>query len=157
MSKLISKLIFPSIPPFQTLTHKIKNYSLSFPENSKVTKQSFAAECDINTIMARYQSTGQMPVLNDRAPQYLDMPGYDFQEAMNLVLDAQALFADLPSALRSRFGNDPAQFLDFTSNPQNRAELQSLGLLKTPPPGQQAALAGGATVVATGGEDPKNA
>lgn len=117
-------------PIIQTIYHKIKKPILTFPENSRHTKQSFAQECDINTIMARYQSTGEMPVLNQQAPQYLDVTGADFQASMEFLRGASDLFNQLPSDLRDRFQNDPAQFLDFTSNPKNRDEMKALGLLK---------------------------
>lgn len=102
--------------------------TISFPAQGR-TKQSFKAECDINTIMAKYQSTGQMPQLNLGNPQYEDTTGYDFQEAAQLVASAKSQFNELPSSLRNRFENDPAKFLNFTSNPNNRVELAQMGLL----------------------------
>lgn len=95
------------------------------------TKQSFKDECDINTIMARYQQTGQLPdLLTKNNGQYLDVTGYDYQEAMQLVAGAHSLFAELPSHVRLRFENDPSQFLAFTSDPKNREEMARLGLLR---------------------------
>lgn len=123
----------PSTHTFQSIRHSLTDYSISFPSNSKVTKQNFGPECDINTIMARYQSTGEMPVINQVAPQYLDLDQTDFQAAMEVVAGAQSLFAELPSKIRDRFGNDPGQFLEFTANPANRAEMQALGMLKDAP------------------------
>jgi len=102
--------------------------SISFPAQGR-TKQSFKSECDINTIMAKYLSTGQLPQLNLGNPQYEDTTGYDFQEAAQLVAQAKSLFQELPSSLRQRFENSPAQFLNFTSNPNNRVELAEMGLL----------------------------
>lgn len=94
-----------------------------------MTDQSFKEECDINTIMQRYQSTGEMPQINKVAPQYMDCTGHDFQTHMDFIVQAQDLFDQLPSALRDRFGNDPAAFLDFTSNEDNLPEMAKLGLL----------------------------
>jgi len=104
--------------------------AITFPANSRWTKQSFKDECDVNTIMRRYQSTGEMPVLNQRAPQYLDATGFDYQQAMEFVAGAKTLFGELPSDLRNRFGNDPAAFLDFCSQEKNRPEMAEMGLLK---------------------------
>ncbi|AXH75311.1 MAG: internal scaffolding protein [Microviridae sp.] len=105
--------------------------SISFQQNSPFTKQSFKDECDINLLMARYMRTGELPNINERAPEYLDTTtGYDFQAAMQLVAEANSLFQDLPSRIRNRFQNDPAAFLDFCSDENNRPELAAMGLLK---------------------------
>jgi len=106
--------------------------ALSFPENSRWTKQSFKDECDINNVMGRYLTSGEMPLINQQAPQYLDVTGYDYQSAMELVAGAQSLFEEIPSDIRNRFQNDPAQFLDFCSNPKNREEMAEMGLLSVP-------------------------
>lgn len=103
--------------------------AIAFPPDSEYTDQSFRDEADINTIMARYQSTGEMPVLNEMDGQWLDVTEMDFQRHMDFILDAQALFDQLPSALRDRFGNDPGAFLGFCSDEENRSEMAKLGLL----------------------------
>lgn len=130
MSQSSIKVLYPNDTPFQAVRQPTVSTSLSFPPNSRWTKQSFKDECDINTLMARYQSTGEMPVLNVVAPQYLDASGMDFQDMQNRVLEAQALFMELPSKLRTRFANDPAQFLDYVADSSNHAEMRQLGLLK---------------------------
>lgn len=115
--------------PFQSHSNKFHSYSLTFPPNSRWTKQSFKDECDINTIMSRYQSTGELPDLAQRAPQYLDATGMDYQDMQNKVVEANNLFNALPSKIRNRFANDPGEFLAFVSDPSNHSELQSMGLL----------------------------
>lgn len=119
--------------PFQSHFNKssFNSTSLSFPPNSRWTKQSFAQECDINTLMARYMSTGEIPNLNEAAPQYLDATGFDFHVMQNQLVEAQSLFDALPSKIRSRFGNDPGQFLDFVGDPDNRSEMAAMGLLNS--------------------------
>lgn len=98
-------------------------------QNSR-TKQSFQDECDINQIMAKYQKTGAITHFNKHQQNYGIADGATFQEAMNLVCDAQEMFNDLPSSIRSRFGNDPAAFLDFVQNEENSDEMARLGLLE---------------------------
>lgn len=118
--------------PFQSILNKHHSYSLIFPDNSRWTKQSFKDECDINTIMARYQSTGEMPDVSAIAPQYLDVTtGFDFQAMNDQVVEAKNLFAQLPSVLRSRFANDPGAFLDYCADPDNEPEMRKLGLIKS--------------------------
>jgi len=100
-----------------------------FPENGR-TKQSFKDECDVNRIMARYQATGQLPDLNEVAPQYLDVTGLEFQAHQQFIAGAKTLFHELPSKVRARFANDPGEFLDFCSQEKNRPEMAEMGLLK---------------------------
>lgn len=104
---------------------------MSFPENSPHTKQSFKDECDINTLMRRYQSTGEIPNMDTRAPQFLDATGFDYQQHMTFIAEANSLFQDLPSSIRNQFANDPAKFLDFTADDRNRVKMAEMGLLST--------------------------
>lgn len=116
--------------PFQSVRQPTTKTAITFPKNSRWTKQSFKDEADINVLMGRYLSTGEVPALNVVAPQYLDACGLDFQAMQNQVIEASELFMSIPSAIRARFGNDPAQFLDFVGNPENKAEMYKLGLLR---------------------------
>lgn len=102
------------------------------------TKQSFAEECDINCIVARAAAAGGLQ-LDARSAQarygdFSSAPTY--QEALNLVLEAQTRFSELGSAVRDRFGNDASRFLEFASDRKNLKELVAMGLAvdKTPKP-----------------------
>lgn len=99
-----------------------------------MTKQSFKDECDVNVIMRRYQQTGVLPLGDGRVPRYIDATSADYQEAMFLVADARSAFAELPSALRERFHNDPKRMLEFLEDPRNREEAIKLGLVNAPAP-----------------------
>lgn len=111
---------------------KIKT-SITFPPDEGRTKQSFKDECDINLIMARYAKTGVIEFAEKHEPQYGDCTGIEFQAGMLLIARAQEMFDDLPSQIRSRFDNNPSEFLDFVQNPENRAECAKMGLLKEQP------------------------
>ena len=102
--------------------------SISFSGEGR-TKQSFKAECDINTIMSRYARTGVLDHLARTPPQYADIEGIDFQGAMQVVATAREQFAAMSSELRDRFANDPAKLLSFLQNPDNLEEGVKLGLL----------------------------
>lgn len=94
-------------------------------------KQSFVAECDINTILKEYSVTGQLKHISAKAAQgaYMDLPdNLDFQQSLEIVKAAEVAFAGLPSKTRDRFANDPARFLAFMSDPENQAEAIKLGL-----------------------------
>jgi phage internal scaffolding protein len=117
--------------PFASAYSFKSRVSISFPENSPHTKQEFKAEADINTIMARYNRTGELPQINLVAPQYLDVTDMDFHEHMNIIREAQDLFDALPSQVRNRFANDPGEFIDFCGDSNNHPELARMGLLST--------------------------
>lgn len=103
-----------------------------------MTKQSFAEEADINVIVKRFGLLGQIPE-GVRAPQYGDFTAVtDYKSALEAVRLAAESFMEMPAEVRSRFGNDPAQFVDFCSDAKNAAELKQLGLVR--PDVQAAAL-----------------
>jgi len=114
-----------TIAPYQT-KNKI---ALTFPNNSPHTRQEFKDECDINNIMSQYLHTGEFFHINEAAPQYLDCTGADFRAQMDYVAGAFTMFEELPSNIRTKFNNDPAEFLDFCSHEKNRPELAEMGLL----------------------------
>ncbi|AXH73237.1 MAG: internal scaffolding protein [Microviridae sp.] len=96
-----------------------------------MTKQSFVDQCDINNILKQFKLTGQITHIKANAQQgaYLDLPDdLDFQSSMHIVQQAEAAFSTLPSKLRTRFENDPAQFLAFMADPRNAEEAVALGL-----------------------------
>lgn len=97
-------------------------------KDESLTKQSFTESCDINNIMAKYQKTGVIDHVNEYGERYGEATAVDFHSAMNVVTRAQEMFNDLPSSIRNKFANDPAQFLEFVQNPANSDELVKLGL-----------------------------
>lgn len=101
---------------------------ISCPEPT-LAKQEFKEETDINTIVERFHITGELPE-NVRAPTHQDFLGiFDFQDAMNAIVQAREAFQQMPANVRYRFHNDPAEFVDFCSDPNNKAELGKLGLI----------------------------
>ena len=100
-----------------------------------MTHQSMKEETDMNRIMEKWAKTGVLEHTNRFQGQYGDFlhAPEDYHSAMNAVLDAQEMFLTLPSGVRKRFGNDPGQFLDFVSDPDNREEMQKLGLTEGKP------------------------
>lgn len=112
---------------------KHKRYPTKLEGPSK-TQQHFKRECDINHLMAKYQKTGVIDHLNQYQGDYSDLTDVpDYQTALLKVQSAQTAFDSLPSSIRSKFQNDPAQFLDFVSNPDNIDEMIELGLASKQP------------------------
>ncbi len=106
----------------------------AIPVGKSMTKQSLADESNINKIMERYTKTGIIDHVATYGATYADMPDLaDFHAAMNLVTEAQQMFDELPAEVRSDFRNDPAEFLDFVTNPLNEEAMIEMGLA-TPKP-----------------------
>ena len=107
------------------------------PEGSSLTRQEFAAEADINNLVRRYQETGSFydPLVSaTRQPQFGDFTSVgDYMDAYNKLIAAQQSFDSLPSAVRDRFSNDPAQLIAFLGDSKNREEAVRLGLVPPPP------------------------
>lgn len=91
-------------------------------------QQSFKDECDINTIVKRFGLTGEMPQALV-PPTYQNFEGiFDYHTAMNAVRAAGEAFMELPADVRKKFKNDPAEFVEFCSKPENVDEMLRMGL-----------------------------
>lgn len=102
--------------------------SVKFTKPSRA-KQEFKAECDINNIMAKYARSGLIEHVNRYQGQYGDFTEVvDYQEALNMVSQAQSAFMSLPASIRTRFENDPGKYLAFVQDPGNSEELVRMGL-----------------------------
>lgn len=96
------------------------------------TKQAFKKECDINFIVSQYERTGEFPYVNPAEQAFGDVTGLEFRAMVDTVNAAKDAFAALPAEIRTRFGNDPREFVDFCSDEQNKDELVRLGLAAKP-------------------------
>lgn len=93
-------------------------------------KQQFRDECDINTIMRRFQRDGVVSHVARFQGRYEDVTGtVPYDEALRIVMAAEEAFGSLPSSVRLRFENDPAAFVEFATDPKNRGEMVKLGLI----------------------------
>lgn len=105
-----------------------------FFEDPSLTKQSMKDDCDINNILKKFNKTGQLPDLIKTNPKFGDFADtLDYQESLNLVIHAQTQFEALSAAVRKRFHNDPAEFLEFVQDAKNAEEMVSLGLASKRP------------------------
>nr|QJB18840.1 MAG: internal scaffolding protein [Microvirus sp.] len=99
-------------------------------EEPSLTQQHFKDETDINNILRQFNITRLLPEVS-LSPRFGDFTGIgDYQGALNAVIAAEDGFMALPANLRARFGNDPAQLIDFLSDENNRSEAEKLGLLE---------------------------
>jgi len=122
-------------------------------DEPSLTKQEFTESCDPNFILDRH-ARGQDISLTG-IPRYGDFTTAprSYHEALNIVTHAQQSFMQLDAKIRAKFDNDPAQFLDFVSNPDNSQALVDLGLALAPEGGGERATADSA--VATPPDSPK--
>lgn len=101
--------------------------------DASMTKGEFTAECDLNTIMARYTASNFdpscLPMSTKRAlyGDFTQLPE-SYHVALSMVLDTQRSFMTLPAELRAKFDNDPQKFIDFCADEANYQELLDLGL-----------------------------
>lgn len=116
--------------PFNYDTNKAGDESgIDCSVEPSLTKQSFAEEVDINTIVKRFGLTGQLPE-NVAVPQYADFDQVvDYHSAMLQVRAAQEAFMKMPAHVRARFNHDAGALVDFVSDERNRAEAERLGLV----------------------------
>lgn len=113
-----------------------------FCDDPSKAQQQFKEESDINTIVERFNLTGQLPS-DVRAPQYADFEGvFDFKSAMNAIRQAEESFMAMPAHVRARFVNDPQRFVEFCSDPANLEEARKLGLALPSPDKQIPGSAG---------------
>ena len=109
--------------------NEASNASAIICDEPTLAQQHFKDQCDINRIVKQYAATGEVPG-NARMPLPDDFVGVtDYHSAMNAVRRGEEAFAALPAFTRDRFKNDPALFVDFCLDPQNRAEAEKLGLV----------------------------
>lgn len=101
-----------------------------------LTRQEFAAECDINTLMSQYEKTGLLPqsAVNNTEPRYLDVSDVpDLMSALNLLNAATEAFMALPAITRREFDNDPVKFIQYAENPENLDRMREWGLAPPKP------------------------
>jgi phage internal scaffolding protein len=98
-----------------------------------MTEQSHKDMCEINNILRQYDRTGLITHVNNAVANYGDYTEVnEYQDSLNMVIEAQASFDQLPSEIRKKFGNDPGLFFEFATNPENKDELIELGLANAP-------------------------
>lgn len=98
-----------------------------------LARQEFAEECDINSLMRRYEAAGA--TINGLPPMQGEPRYVDFTEVPNNLLDylelvknAERAFMTLPAGVRREFDNSATDFVDFASDPENLDQMRAWGL-----------------------------
>jgi len=100
------------------------------------TQQQFKDEVNVNNIMKKYRATGTITHLNNKEGKFADISNaQDYLESIQTITTANEAFHQLPSEIRRRFHNDPAELLEFINDPNNHDEGVKLGIFnKNLPP-----------------------
>ena len=118
-------------------TNGTKRFQIKFDQNDGRTQQHQKDECDINLIIKRHTPEQIALMATQNEGQYGDASSVDYHAAQNIIANANTMFNDLPSEIRNQFDNDPALFLDFTSNEENYAEMRKMGIMSPLPPEEE--------------------
>lgn len=115
-------------PDVHSLSH---GHSNSEPS---LTVQADAAAADINNIVKQFGLTGGLPYGNLQ-PVYDDFSEYptDYHSALNFILEADSKFMEFPAQVRSRFNNDPGNFITALNDPDQRSLFEELGFVPPKP------------------------
>lgn len=125
----MKKIVVPFLrTPYNYDTDQASDESGLKCQDQSLAQQHLAEEVDINTIVKTFTRTGMLPhhTLPPLADDFHQVRS--FQHAMDLVVEARERFQQMPAEVRNRFQNDPAKFVDFCSNPDNKAEMRKWGL-----------------------------
>lgn len=100
-----------------------------------LVEQSHKDNVDINNIVKRYAGNAELIAKVSSLSNFVydDVTTNNFEEMMKQMIKARDTFSQVPSDIRKQFGNDPAAFMDFVYNPDNKDKLVEMGLANPPP------------------------
>lgn len=97
-------------------------------ENSKVDAAQ-AELCDINFIYAKTQLHEMVPLGSRRSPEFGEFTNeLPYDEALSVIMEAERVFKELPSAERKKYNNSPKEYYQATikeAYERNEAELKA--------------------------------
>lgn len=98
------------------------------PCGPSMTKQSFKDDCDFNKLLKKFGVKTGLPSSLPPGGVYMDTTAIpSSQQAHQQLLDAVAMFNQLPSKIRAKYGS-PAALLAALSDPLEASTLQTLGV-----------------------------
>lgn len=98
------------------------------------TDQSQKDECDVNVIITNYVNSGILRHTNPNPPVFGDFTKVpsDYGEALALIQKSEDEFMQLPSEVREKFDNKPANLIKFLQDETKKDEAIKLGLINEP-------------------------
>lgn len=122
------------MPKFFTKYNPPKIPGFSSEMESKVQNQ-FADACQTDNIIRKYNTMGVNPFISAGNKEYLDTTQIpEFFVAQNAQVKVKEFFEGLPADIRLEFNNDPMEFAEVVSDPQNVDYLREIGVLEPLPP-----------------------
>lgn len=97
-------------------------------------EQSHKDEVNINNIVKRHGADLIAKTASLVQLRYDDVTTNDFQETMQLIVKGNETFMSLPHEVREEFRNDPARYMDYIRNPENKQDLIDRGWMIGPEP-----------------------
>lgn len=96
-------------------------------ENTDEIIKSFEESVDIDVIVARYMN-GDLEALNKRIGKYGDFTEFPktYAEVLQMRIDAENVFRDLPVEIKQKFNNDPDQFFAQSGTDEWMDKLSSI-------------------------------
>jgi phage internal scaffolding protein len=98
--------------------------------SEELTDQAQAHLTDVSKLLEPAIKNGLLRHSTHFSGEYDDIPAIDFQQAMDTVAKGTEMFEALPPQIRNRFKGDIKEFLNYTQNPDNFAEMQKFGMVK---------------------------
>jgi len=102
-----------------------------------LTQQDFLAESDVNNVILRFATTGELPPrLNARVGEFLDVSEVgDLHQALEQAREGNEFFNSLPEEVRAAVDYDPMRLLDaMDEHARLRASTEPDATTPTPAP-----------------------
>lgn len=126
------------IPNGQTFSRRLDgSLDIGFENDEpSMADPSFEADTNVNNVMKKHggsmESAFQARRLQGAYADLSNIP--DYQTMLKTVQHAQDTFNAMPADLRKKFDNDPQKLISFLSDPNNKNEAITLGLVNKPAP-----------------------
>ncbi len=90
------------------------------------TKQSFKDACDINKLLEKAAKQGGLSHIEKHGAKYADYAAIDWENLPLQLARGQQVFNELPAELKREFDQNPADFYEYVTDPQNAGRLEEL-------------------------------
>jgi len=95
------------------------------------TQKQHKDQVNVNNIMKKFKKTGSITHLrNAKEGVYADLTQItDYAESLMQIKKADEAFLSIPSEIRNKFQNNPANLISYLKDPKNTEEAIKHGLL----------------------------